>query len=396
MEISGLQVINRQNISSGTNSKEVEGDAFSQILASITGLVEGEDLDAASGLLNLTENLPEQVEEEEEMILFNPVNIPWILMNNQKNLGSGEILGNEEIEQVESIAGAIDSLESGLIKGTEVIGDLNEELQTISGLESDVDNFIPVEVDNKSIEKNSLKEESIFESNTKIQLGQDHNEEITLNVESKSIPKEELSFKEKSLSNDFTKLKEEMASSSPEDNEMKFGAVLEGSTSSKVSANQFNNELTTPRSVDFNENIQAVNETIIELIDLSGNGKDNTMKVKLYPEELGYVDVTLKMEEGKLVARILVENEQVRELFNNHMNQLNDKLARQDIHIERVQIDLNLNSNHHSNSSNGQNSNKNPFESNERMISQKGISEITINEEQINQAYSTNGLNILA
>lgn len=387
MEISALQVINTQNIPGASNSQETQGDVFSQILAKLTGVIDGEKLDLAPELLNLTELEIEQVEEEEEIILFNPMNIPWMLMNN-------EVYGNQQ--QLVSITEEIASLEPSLIDNTQVIENLNQEFQPIADLESDVNSLIPVEVDYKAIEKNLIKEETAFEGKTNMQVTQNDNEEIALNLEVKSIPKEELSFKEKSSPNEFTKQREEVALSTSKDNEMKFSAVLEGSNSQRVNTNQFDHELRSPRAIDFNENIQLVNETIIDLIDLSGNGEDNTMKVKLYPEELGFVDVTLKMEEGKLVARILVENEQVRELFNGHMNQLNDKLARQNINIERVEIDLNLNSNNSPNSSNNQNNNKNPFESNKVIISQKAMSEITRDEVQTNQAYGGNGLNILA
>ena len=65
------------------------------------------------------------------------------------------------------------------------------------------------------------------------------------------------------------------------------------------------------------------------------------MKVKLYPEELGSVDITLTMDEGKLVAKILVDSDHVKQLFANSIEELNQNLLKQNIHIGDVQVDLN-------------------------------------------------------
>lgn len=93
------------------------------------------------------------------------------------------------------------------------------------------------------------------------------------------------------------------------------------------------------------ENLEIVNNSMVHLMETSIEEGTSTMKVKLYPEELGSVDITLTMEEGKLIAKILVDNEQVKQLFANSMKELNQNLLRQEIYIGDVQIDLNNNSN---------------------------------------------------
>lgn len=93
------------------------------------------------------------------------------------------------------------------------------------------------------------------------------------------------------------------------------------------------------------ENLEIVNNSMVHLMETSIEEGTSTMKVKLYPEELGSVDITLTMEEGKLIAKILVDNEQVKQLFANSMKELNQNLLRQKIYIGDVQIDLNNNSN---------------------------------------------------
>lgn len=98
-----------------------------------------------------------------------------------------------------------------------------------------------------------------------------------------------------------------------------------------------------------NDNLQRVSDTITQLLETTTEGAQ-VLKVKLFPEDLGTVDVTLKMEQGKLVARILVDNEQVRGLFTSSVNELSESLVKQNIQVEKINIDLNLNSNTSNNS----------------------------------------------
>ncbi len=90
-----------------------------------------------------------------------------------------------------------------------------------------------------------------------------------------------------------------------------------------------------------NENLQKVNDSIIELIETTSDGDTSVMKVKLYPEELGTVNVILHLEEGKVMAKILVDNESVKQLFQSKLSELNDNLNRQNIQLDEVHIDLN-------------------------------------------------------
>lgn len=100
----------------------------------------------------------------------------------------------------------------------------------------------------------------------------------------------------------------------------------------------------------FTDNIQAVNDSIIELVETSTVDGSSVMKVKLNPEELGTVNITLKMEEGKLVAKILVDSNHVKQLFAGKINELTEGLIKQNINIEKIQIDLNTNLDHNLNS----------------------------------------------
>lgn len=96
-----------------------------------------------------------------------------------------------------------------------------------------------------------------------------------------------------------------------------------------------------PKEIMPNDNIQKIQDTLVHLMETTTEGKASVVKVKLYPEDLGTVDVTLRMEEGKLTAKILVDSEHIKGLFNGKINELNESLVKQNIHIEKISVDLN-------------------------------------------------------
>lgn len=96
-----------------------------------------------------------------------------------------------------------------------------------------------------------------------------------------------------------------------------------------------------PKEIVSNDNMQNIQDTLIHLMETTTEGKASVVKVKLYPEDLGTVDVTLRMEDGKLTAKILVDSEHVKGLFNGKINELNESLVKQNIHIEKISVDLN-------------------------------------------------------
>ena len=91
------------------------------------------------------------------------------------------------------------------------------------------------------------------------------------------------------------------------------------------------------------ENTQKLNDTIIQLLETTKEGGTSVLKVKLYPENLGRVDVSVKMEEGKLIANIMVDNEQIKGMFTKSINELSESLLKQNIQMERINIGLKTN-----------------------------------------------------
>lgn len=113
-------------------------------------------------------------------------------------------------------------------------------------------------------------------------------------------------------------------------------------TSQKV--NIANNIEQQPKAIS-NENIQNINDSIVQLMETTTEGNTNVMKVQLYPEELGAVNITLKMEDGKLIAKILVDDDYVKQLFVGKIEQLNNSLIKQNVNMKDIFVELNSNSN---------------------------------------------------
>lgn len=104
-----------------------------------------------------------------------------------------------------------------------------------------------------------------------------------------------------------------------------------------------------------NENIQNINDSIIQLMETTTEGNTDVMKVQLYPEELGAVNITLKMEDGKLIAKILVDDEYVKQLFTGKIELLNNNLKEQNVNMEEIFVELNTNANSNPNGDSSQN-----------------------------------------
>lgn len=92
------------------------------------------------------------------------------------------------------------------------------------------------------------------------------------------------------------------------------------------------------------ENIQKIKETIVELIDITTEGQETVMNVKLYPEDLGTVDVILKMDKGKLSTKIIVESSHLKQLFADRVKEISENLIKQNVIVENFDIEVNTSS----------------------------------------------------
>jgi len=253
-------------------------------------------------------------------------------INEEKPISINEIKPNiENIENVESIGEVIAAVNKSMQVNKAVISSNTENLR---------DEIMPLLKDEESNEE-TLIAQKINISNSNNGQSEFFNKDEN---QHKDIPRkvETLDIKEVSAE---VKPKEKLAAN--ENRDVNFLEQTQMKNFNKIS---FETKIETQKPVLSNDNLQKVNDSIIQLMETTTEGNTNVLKVKLYPEDLGVVDVTLRMEEGKLTAKILVDNDYIKGLFTNRVNELNESLVKQNIHLEKINIDLNLNSNSNANS----------------------------------------------
>lgn len=77
-------------------------------------------------------------------------------------------------------------------------------------------------------------------------------------------------------------------------------------------------------------------------------------RIKLEPEELGKIDVELKLDHNKMVARMKVDTPLARQVVESHLPQLRETLHSHGIKVENIIVDLNNNAGDFNQNLNGQ------------------------------------------
>jgi hypothetical protein len=374
MEIGRINLNNIPMLSGQMGLEESEGGIFSRVLAEFLGLV---DLDSPGqgDLAQLLELSP--TDEEEEVLPFNPMELVWPMREELGNLAPH----------------GLDTKSKGVEEGLRISGEPSLRLEGGLALDSQVKDMI-------------LGEAESFASEEVLDLARpDLDLEVPrLDLESDMPEDNPLKIKEARAEGE-TSLKRLNPEESPRDQDISpksktdfdLDRVQYQTTTTRLVFNEIYQgqdfQLTSVDGMDFDDNIQRISDAVLELKDLKVDVEENTLRVELYPEELGHVDISLKMEEGRLVARILVENEQILDLFNKNLNQLNGKLLRHHINLERLEVDLNLATANQSSPGRDQEAMKYPF-------TDKRASKLTnpLGALEIRKTYNdgAGGLNILA
>ena len=222
---------------------------------------------------------------------------------------------------------------------------LEKEISTSVEMNSPkIEDFKNTEIKSKEVEPNNIETNGISK-----------NDNPNLEILNKEISDSSILSKEVAQKIDAvdlkniptTKLESDEKLSVKENKEIN---IMDGNHLKNLNKVDQNTIVVPKEAVLSNDNLQKVNDTIIQLMETTSEGDSKVINVKLNPKELGAVDVTLKMEGGKLTAKITVENEFIKGLFDSKVNQLNESLAKQNINLEKINIDLNLNSNSSNNS----------------------------------------------
>jgi len=72
-----------------------------------------------------------------------------------------------------------------------------------------------------------------------------------------------------------------------------------------------------------------------------GRGRESSsMTMKLHPEELGEIRLSLLVEKETVKAQLVVQSQQIQEVLDRHMPKLRDALAQQGLKLEDVQVSV--------------------------------------------------------
>lgn len=90
---------------------------------------------------------------------------------------------------------------------------------------------------------------------------------------------------------------------------------------------------------------------VLDKAKLNINGDKTEMLISLKPENLGKLQLKIVSENGMIMAKIVAENQQVKEIIETNMNILKDSLMKQGVMIEGLSVSVNDNGNQRQDSS---------------------------------------------
>ncbi|OLS03770.1 flagellar hook-length control protein FliK [Tissierella creatinophila] len=297
-------------------NKEVSTEIIGEIKPQLQSIVEGEELSNLGSLdieskieVSLKNELETELETETTGTRFN-FNIEEAKNNLAKAL-------NKEVENLKEPSGLegeilnIKEEASGKLKDSEVLNSGRVETKEVDITKVDL---LEGKVDSTLIDDGeAVMEDSILMDgvkDTSKELGTE--EELIEGIKSKSTIE-----KPKTLETNF---------------------IFNRIQNSFVNVGKIENSLSS-------QNLQGIEDSMIEFMKVSKEGDTSVMKVRLYPEELGSIDISLKLSGGKLIADIIVESEKIKALFLNSSNILNKALVEQNIAIKDINITVNENLN---------------------------------------------------
>lgn len=85
-------------------------------------------------------------------------------------------------------------------------------------------------------------------------------------------------------------------------------------------------------------NISDIAQEIIERIRVMAKPGQTTMELRLYPEHLGKVNLTVSSKEGVMSAGFVVQNEMAKEAVERHLIILKENLAEQGIKVDTIDV----------------------------------------------------------
>ncbi|WP_312459313.1 flagellar hook-length control protein FliK [Proteiniclasticum sp.] len=93
---------------------------------------------------------------------------------------------------------------------------------------------------------------------------------------------------------------------------------------------------------EMSQNLKITEDAMVKSMETLKNGDTTTMKLKLHPEELGEMELTLSMEHGKITGKLMTESQEIRQIFQGKLLELQENLKAQNIQVVKLEVSTNL------------------------------------------------------
>ncbi|HYE67132.1 MAG TPA: flagellar hook-length control protein FliK [Anaerovoracaceae bacterium] len=141
----------------------------------------------------------------------------------------------------------------------------------------------------------------------------------------------------KSITDQAEKMEAETETDRASQDRMSFQNTMQGAV--KTSEVKEPSSLTQP--VEASEPYNQIREEILSKLDQKGSTE---FKMQLHPEDLGQIDIKLKLSEGKLVIDILAANSKTQALLTGQVDKLIASMGLQNVQVESVHVSQQMNS----------------------------------------------------
>lgn len=211
-------------------------------------------------------------------------------------------------------------------------------------------------------------------------------------LESKAVPKIEEALLKSNLSSSGEEMKNEASDKTQKEAQSEqienFPAAIKASEVQKAQIPS-SPEVTKAQ----NENLDLAVKEILHQMETLTDGHKSMVKVKLNPKELGEMEISLSMQEGRLTGKIVVGNKEIQQIFTDKLHELNQTLKENRIDV--ASFEVKLSPDQHQNQEQARHQGRRPMDYPSKFNNQRNGS--TQTEEWIRPANPSNrGIDILA
>lgn len=141
----------------------------------------------------------------------------------------------------------------------------------------------------------------------------------------------------KSITDQAEKMEAGTESDRASQDRMSFQNTMQGA----VTTSEVKEPSSTTQPVEASEPYNQIREEILSKLEQKGSTE---FKMQLHPEDLGQIDIKLRLSEGKLVIDILAANSKTQALLTGQVDKLIASMGLQNVQVESVHVSQQMNS----------------------------------------------------